>query len=325
MNDTKRNEYRQGGMLTFIKVAFRNIFRNGRRTAFCVVAVGVAVFFIAFYSGFIDGMLNSMNESVQIFEIGHVQAVSAQYDAESEMMPVQYPVAEGKSLAGVTEQIKAIPGVKAVFPRIKAYATLQEASLKHATLWGVRMTEETKVNYFNLTDRGDGLLEGRYPAPGSNECAVGLRFQEKTGVKIGDRIPLKTVSAQFSDKLWSPTVTGIYRFDFYAADHDYIIVDFDRLQRLLVLDDESQQIIVYGENPEMSTRIAGEMKGILGGDDKITRWQDQLWIAMMAGYEPLFTVIFLVFLVVACLLIVNTITMIIHERIKEIGMMGSLA
>ncbi|GHV81777.1 multidrug ABC transporter substrate-binding protein [Spirochaetia bacterium] len=318
------NNYRQGGMLTFIKVAFRNIFRNGRRTAFCVVAVGVAVFFIAFYSGFINGMLNSMNETVQIFEIGHVQSVSAQYEAESELMPVQYPVAEGKSLAALTEQIRGIPGVKAVLPRIKAYATLQEASLKHATLWGIRMTEETEVNYFNLTDRGDGLLEGRYPAPLSNECAVGLRFAEKTGLKIGDRIPLKTVSAQFSDKLWSPTVTGIYRFDFTAADHDYIIVDFDRLQRLLVLDDASQQIIVYAENPEMSTRIASQMKGIMGSDDRIIRWQDQLWVAMMSGYKPLFTVIFLVFLVVACLLIVNTITMIIHERIKEIGMMGSL-
>jgi putative ABC transport system permease protein len=38
----------------------------------------------------------------------------------------------------------------------------------------------------------------------------------------------------------------------------------------------------------------------------------------------MYNVIFLIFLVVACLLIVNTITMIIHERIKEIGMMGSL-
>jgi putative ABC transport system permease protein len=35
-------------------------------------------------------------------------------------------------------------------------------------------------------------------------------------------------------------------------------------------------------------------------------------------------VIYLVFLIVACCLIVNTVMMIIHERIKEIGMMGSL-
>jgi putative ABC transport system permease protein len=38
----------------------------------------------------------------------------------------------------------------------------------------------------------------------------------------------------------------------------------------------------------------------------------------------IFVVVYLVFLIVASFLIVNTIVMIIHERIKEIGMMGSL-
>jgi putative ABC transport system permease protein len=38
----------------------------------------------------------------------------------------------------------------------------------------------------------------------------------------------------------------------------------------------------------------------------------------------IFYVIELVFLIVASFLIVNTVVMIIHERIKEIGMMGSL-
>jgi putative ABC transport system permease protein len=38
----------------------------------------------------------------------------------------------------------------------------------------------------------------------------------------------------------------------------------------------------------------------------------------------IFIVVYLVFLIVASFLIVNTVVMIIHERIKEIGMMGSL-
>ncbi|MDR3147969.1 MAG: ABC transporter permease [Treponema sp.] len=311
-------------------MAFRNIFRNLRRTMFCVAAVGIAVFFIVFYSSLIEGMLKSMHEVVQVFELGHVRAVSAQYEAESEYSPVQYPVAEGQSLAALTERIRAISGVRAVFPRISAYATLQESLVKHATLWGMNMREETALNHFNLTDRNDGLLEGRWPEPDSNECAVGLRFAEKAGLKIGDRIPLKTVSAQFSDKMWAPVLSGIFRFEYAKADGETIIVDFSRLQRLLVLDDATQQILVYAESPEQSGRIAAEMarllngEGAAGAEDVVTEWRDQYWIVMMNMYEPLFYLIYLVFLVVACLLIVNTITMIIHERIKEIGMMGSL-
>jgi putative ABC transport system permease protein len=307
-----------------VTIAFRNIFRNLRRTMFCVAAVGIAVFFIVFYSSFIAGMLESMREVIQVFELGHVRAVSAQYEAESEYSPVQYPVAEGRSLAAVTGRIRAIPGVKAVFPRISAYATLQESLVKHAALWGVNMREETAVNHFNLTGRNDGLLEGRWPEPDSSECAVGLRFSEKAGLKIGDRIPLKTVSAQFSDKMWAPVITGIFRFDYAKADAETIIVDFGRLQRLLVLDDAAQQIIVYADSPEQSRRVAGEMEKILGPEDVVTEWRDQYWIVLMNMYEPLYFLMYLIFLIVACFLIVNTITMIIHERIKEIGMMGSL-
>ncbi|MDR2759067.1 MAG: ABC transporter permease [Spirochaetaceae bacterium] len=316
--------YKRGGTGALITIAFRNIFRNLRRTMFCVAAVGIAVFFIVFYSSLIDGLLKGMHEVVQIFELGHVRAVSAQYEAESEYSPVQYPVAEGKSLDAVMGRIKKIPGVRAVFPRISAYATLQESLVKHAALWGMNMTEETAVNHFNLTNRDDGLLEGHWPAPDSNECAIGLRFAEKAGLNIGDRIPLKTVSAQFSDKMWAPVVSGIYYFEYAKADAETIIVDFSRLQRLLVLDDAAQQIIVYADSEEQSGRIAAEMEKIFGPDDVVTEWRDQYWIVMMDMYEPIFYVIYLVFLVVACLLIVNTITMIIHERIKEIGMMGSL-
>jgi putative ABC transport system permease protein len=291
---------------------------------FCVISVGIAVFFITFYSSAIKGMLNSMHEVVQVFELGDVRAVSAQYEAESEYSPVQYPVAEGKSLTIYMEEIKAIPGVRAVFPRIMAYATLQESVVKHANLWGINMNEETKVNNFNLTDRTDGLVEGRYPALDSNECAIGLNFAEKTGLTIGERLPLKTISAQFSDKMWSPVITGIFRFDYAKMDSETIIADFSRLQRLLVLDDASQQIVVYADKPEMSGAIALEMEKLLGPDDVVGQWNEQYWIVMMNMYEPLFYAIYLVFLVVACFLIVNTITMIIHERIKEIGMMGSL-
>ncbi|MDR1324485.1 MAG: ABC transporter permease [Treponema sp.] len=316
--------YNRGGYGTLVKIAFRNSFRNMRRTMFCVTSVGIAVFFIVFYSSIIQGMLNSMREVVRVFDLGHVRAVSAQYEEESEYSPVQYPVAEGKSLTAVIEQIKAIRGVKAVFPRIMAYATLQESVVKHAKLWGISMNEEIKVNNFNLTDRTDGLVQGRYPALDSNECAIGLTFAQKTGLNIGDRLPLKTSSAQFSDKMWSPVITGIFRFDYAKMDGETIIADFSRLQRLLVLDDASQQIVVYADKPEMSESVALEMERIFGPDDVVSQWNEQYWIVAMNMYEPLFYAIYLIFLIVACFLIVNTITMIIHERIKEIGMMGSL-
>jgi putative ABC transport system permease protein len=318
------HKYKQGGTMALIKIAYRNIWRNMRRTAFCFTAVGIAVFFIAIYSSLIGGMVKSIHETVQVFELGHVKVVSAQYEAEFEYMPVQYPVADGRNWNDLAADIQRIPGVSAVFPRISTLATLQESTIKHAILWGLNIEDEVKVNHFNLANRNDGLVEGRYPTPGANECAVGYIFAQKSGLGIGDRIPLKTVSAQFSDKIWSPVITGIFNFEYRKADEQYIIVDFGRLEELLVLDGGTQQLVIFADDENQSGSITAAVQNLLGQDNVVTEWRDNYWVAVMAMVTPIYTIVFLVFLIVASFLIINTIVMIIHERIKEIGMMGCL-
>jgi putative ABC transport system permease protein len=295
-----------------------------RRTVLCISAIGIAVFFIIVIQSLMGGMTGGMEKVVRVFDTGHVSAASADYEAEKEYMPVQYPVGNGRAYDDLAAEIKTIPGVKAVFPRISAYATLQDSTVKHAMLWGIDVEGETAVNNFNLTTQHNGLLEGRYPAPDSNECAIGSVLAAKAGLRVGDRIPLKTVSAQFSDKMWSPVITGIFKFDYMKFDDGAVLVDVERLRRLLVLGDAAQQIFVFAEKETQSRAIASEMKLILGSGDVVRDWQDHYFVAIMRQSMAVFYLVELVFLIVASFLIVNTVVMIIHERIKEIGMMGSL-
>ena len=318
------NNMRTGGAGTIITIACRNILRNRRRTLFCVSAAAIAVFFTVFMQAWIAGMVDNIEEVVRTFETGHVNAASAQYEAEKEYYPVWFPLAGGLSATELEDLALGIEGVKAALPRITAFATLQDSTVKHAFLWGVKVREELALNNFNLTRRDDGLLEGRYPEPDSNECAVGAGMAKKAGLKIGDRLPLKTVSAQFSDKMWSPVITGIFQFDYAKYDDDAVIVDFTRLRRLLVLGEGTQQLFVYAADASQSRAIAAELKALLGEDSVVRDWRDNYFVVIMRQSMMIFVVVYLVFLIVASFLIVNTVVMIIHERIKEIGMMGSL-
>jgi len=318
------NEYKQGGTGTLIKIAYRNIWRNKRRTIFCFSAVGIAVFFIVVYSSMIAGMIQSINQTVQVYELGHIKVVSAQYDAESEYLPVQYPVADGQSWKELAASIKEFPGVREVFPRITTMATLQESTIKHAVLWGLDIKNELALNHFNMTNRDDGLLEGRWPERGTNECVIGKVFAQKSGLGIGDEIPLKTISANFSERFWSPQITGIFSFDYIKIDEQYIVVDIERFQRLLVLGEGTQSLIIYADDERQSGAIAAAVQDLLGDGDVVTDWVDNYWVAVLRMVGPIYTIVFLVFLIVASFLIINTVVMIIHERIKEIGMMGCL-
>jgi putative ABC transport system permease protein len=322
--ENMNNKHKRGGFLILATIACRNILRNKRRTLFCAGAAAIAVFFTVFMQAWMTGLTDNIEEVVRVFDTGHVSVVSSRYEAEKEYFPVQFPVAGGLPAAELERLVLGVKGVRAVLPRITAYATLQDSNVKHALLWGVRVKDELALNNFNLTRRDDGLMEGRYPEPDTNECAIGYRMAQKAGLTVGDRLPLKTVSAQFSDKMWSPVITGIFQFDYLKYDEDVIIVDFARLQRLLVLDEGTQQLFVHAENPSQSRAITGRLRALLGEENVVRDWRDNYMVIIMRQSMAIYTVVYLVFLIVASFLIVNTVVMIIHERIKEIGMMGSL-
>ena len=315
---------KRGGLAALITIAARNITRNVRRTIMCVVAVGIAVFFTIVMQAMVGGMMKGVADVVQVFDTGDVSISSAEFEADREYMPVQYPVAGGKSRSELEAAVRTVPGIAAVFPRITAFATLQDSTVKHALLWGINIEAETALHDFNLTKRNNGILDGRFPKENSNECAIGRRMAEKAGLRIGDTIPLKTVSAQFSDKMWEPVISGIYEFDYLKYDEDAIVVDYARLSRLLVMGESVQQLFIYAEKSSQSRNIAAQLQNMFGRADVVRDWRDNYFVAMMQQSQIIYYAVELIFLIVASFLIINTVVMIIHERIKEIGMMGSL-
>ncbi len=317
------------GMLSVI--AWRNIGRNRRRSILCITAVGIAVFFIIFMNSWMDGMFLGIENTVRTYETGHVLAISEGFEAEKEYLPVQFPLLKDSggtevyfSAEELVQMVESFPEVRAAVPRIQVYASLFDNVVKHALVWGIDIDRERQINHFNLTKRTDGLISGRFPARDSNECAIGSALAKKAGLRIGDQLPLKMVSAEFSDKYWNPEITGIYEFDYRKMDEDTIIVPIDRLQRIIALGDRAQQLVVFAHDQRDSERIKVRMEQLLGDTTIIRTWTDNYWVAMYRSMTWLYYMVFGVFQVVASFLIVNTVLMMIHERIKEIGMMGAL-
>jgi putative ABC transport system permease protein len=290
----------------------------------CIIAVAVAVFFNIFLQSMTDGKLKSIEAVVRTFDTGHVNVASKDFDEEIEYLPVQYPLMDGRDSDEIIREIKRIKGVEAVFPRIAAYATLQDSVIKHALLWGINIDEEMALNDFNIIGKNNGLVSGRYPRPGAKECAIGVSMARKTGLSIGDRIPLKVMSAQFSDKFWDPEITGIFQFDYRKYDEGAVVVSFDRLRQLLLLGEGTQQLLIYADNEEQTSVIAHQIRQFTGEGTMVREWADNSWVAAMLQLTRIISIIAFIFQLVASFLIINTVLTIIQERIKEIGMMGSL-
>jgi putative ABC transport system permease protein len=92
----------------------------------------------------------------------------------------------------------------------------------------------------------------------------------------------------------------------------------------LALGEGTQQIVVFLENENQSSYITSLAQNIFGNDIIATDWNDNYWVAVQKMNSWIYIIAYAVLLVVASFLIINTIIMVINERVKEIGMMGSL-
>jgi len=396
-------------------IAFRNIFRNFRRSLFSIVAIGVAVFFIVIAISYINGMIGSMTKVIQTYETGQISVFTKEYEENKNYLPLQYPLEYNDGgIDKAVKEIENISGVKKVFLRIMTSASLTNSLVKHALLWGIDYENERKINNFNITNNGDGLIIGKHFTKNengkyNNECIIGIGLARKLQIvkeileieefndmiskldgdkktffescyklnnnlyylsigniiqtkiaKKGDFkeinknkkimienekvyalqnklldiyinyfnpvVQLKIISSQYSEKFINPKIVGIFDFDFEQYNTNMIIMPFEKVQKLATLTDKTQNLIVYTEKNINPTQIAQKIRAIFNNDENIVvkEWFKESRVSLFNQMKAVYTFIYAFFIIIASFLIINTIVMIINERIKEIGMMGSL-
>jgi putative ABC transport system permease protein len=222
--------------------------------------------------------------------------------------------------------------VKYAFPRLETEAMPLGGDVKQVSIWGLRFAEETRANFFNYREKSDGLVRGRFPRVGEDECLAGKGLAEKLNLKIGDRIPMTFAGGQNQELRIDPEIVGIIDFDFFWYDDNYLVLDFGYLQEAAGLGDKTQTISVFVDDPWIrDTARQGVLKGEirkLFGDDNVAveSWQeaDSVVLADVRVFKAVITILYAIFNVMAGFLILNTISMVIIERSKEIGLLASL-
>jgi putative ABC transport system permease protein len=320
---------KRGGLGKLLTIAYRNIYRNKRRTVFCVMAISVTVFFIIAMAAIMDGFLDNFRKQILAYETGHVLVTSKEFEKKSLFLPVQYPLeVPGKDLDAIVRDLEAIPGVSRASPRIKMNVSLLNSVTKSALLWGIDMERELDSTIFNYKTKNANkcLLEGRYPSETANECAIGYGLAKKMGVKINDKVQMKIISSEFSNKYFFPVITGITDFNMTEMDKNAIIIPFARAQKLTGLTGKTQVIAVYADADRDIPGVTSGVEAAFAGlpEVSVKPFEKHPYLVLMKTGDIMMAIVYIVFMIVASFLIINTIIMTIHERIKEIGMMAAL-
>ena len=305
-----------------LRLAWRNTRRHVRRTLLTVTAVMVAVMALTYGPAHVTGILGDFLDTYARTESGHVQIRRDGYTARERFMPVYFNLPRTEELMAA---VRAHAGVRQVLPRIKAAVLVDGAgSNRGGLLLGVDLEREE-----GYLDPAAMVSEGRLPEPGSAEVLVGGRFAEKLQVSVGDTVVLLGQTAYRSLGGLSVVVTGLAASGMAQFDNTILIAPLDQAQELVDLLGGSTEILVFMEDPDLAPGLARvleqELAPLVPGGVEARSWKDQGMLAsMMQVAEAAFGVILFIMLLMAALIIVNTMLMSVMERTQEFGMQAAL-
>jgi putative ABC transport system permease protein len=297
-----------------LRLAFRNVARQRRRSAMGVVAVAFGVIALMLAAGFIEWVYWAMREGVIGSRLGHIQIVREGYLESGTADPFRFLLPES---AAERDAIEEVPGVVAVAPRL-AFSGL--VSLGDSTLSfiaeGIDPEKEKPFSAQVVMTQGEGLA-----ADDKLGIIVGQGLAANLGVKVGDQVILVANTSSGGINAVEVRVRGLFSTVSKAFDDVALRVPLPVAQELLRVKGAHAWVLVLDETSR-TTPVADELRARLAGKGlEIVPWYQlaDFYNKTVTLFSKQVAVMKLIIAVIIILSISNTLTMSVLERTGEIG------
>ena len=305
-------------MTLYLRLAWRNVWRQRRRTFLIAIGMGVTMSLLVFYDGLIGGFEQAIyGNAIQLLG-GNIQVHAPGYGDKAGRKPL-LPLDDPDAVARAAE---AHPDVVVASKRIVTggLATNREGAFA-VSIVGVETDKEGQI-----TPVSENISSGRYLLPDDGDVIViGRGLANAMEIEVGDRITLVGNSTHEQTRQRTMTVIGIYDVGVPSVEKGTIYVSLAEAQSLFGLDGQVTEIVV-------SLKQIGLEPGVMDAIEKsapgyeIESWETSIpdlkkTMDMKTGVMGVFGVFMLG---IAAIGILNLLMMAVFERTREIGIVGAL-
>ncbi len=304
------------------KMAWRNIWRNPRRTLLTISAIAFASLLLVFMLSFQFGSYETMiNASVKI-HAGHLQIQAQGYqDKKSMRLVVPNPALIG----GILENIQA---VEAYTYRGNAFSLVSSEK----RTYGVMVTGIDPVREANVSTLKNLIREGAYLTKDDDyQALVGHLLAQNLRINPGDELTLLGQGRDGSVAATVVTVKGIYQSGLDDFDRSSVHIPLKTFQDVYAMEGAVHQVVVVGKSLAAISSIRASLTFGLSSAKPKNSLRVLDWEQLMPGLRQAIEIdlvsglIFYVLLViVVAFSILNTFLMAIFERTKEFGIMKAI-
>lgn len=305
-------------MSLFLRIAWRNVWRQRRRTILIAVGMGVTMSMLVLYDGLIAGFEQAIyGNAIQLLG-GNIQVHADGYSEESgskPLLPMENPDA-------VVQAAEGHPDVVVASKRIVTggLVTNREGAFAISII-GVEPDKEGKI-----TPVAENISSGRYLLPDDGDVIViGQGLATAMEIEVGDRITLVGNSTHEQTRQRTMTVIGIFDVGVPSVEKATIYVSLAEAQNLFGLDGQVTEVVVslkqIGLEPGVMAAINASAPGY-----EVMSWETSIpdlkkTMDMKTGVMSYLGVFMLG---IAAIGILNLLMMAVFERTREIGVIGAL-
>ncbi|KYG62120.1 lipoprotein ABC transporter permease [Bdellovibrio bacteriovorus] len=211
-------------MFELIKIAWRNLFRNPRRTlaSLCTVALGAAGLLI--YQGFNSGVMNQYRENVIHGYYGYGQVFPKNYFGKVHETPWK---AWFENPEEIEKQIRSSSSVTQVFPRVSFYSFIVKGGITLGGKGEGVIPERENAFFTDMNFISGGNLQS------VDEVILGKGLAESLDAKVGDTVTLLTQTVNNQLNGADLKVSGIFFTGKKVIDDSFYRVDLKQAHQLL--------------------------------------------------------------------------------------------
>jgi putative ABC transport system permease protein len=303
-------------MIQWIKLAFRDLGRNRRRSFFSALALGLGMALLLVMAAILEGELrDALNTTIRL-ESGHLQIQAASYEESRTSLKWEDLIDNPDQVAA---QIAGMAPVVEATPRLVASGII---SIGDQTS-GVRVLGIVPSATANAPFR-DGMVSGSWlQADDRGGVLISQAIADKLKLGTGDQIQLLINTSGGSVDQQAFTVRGIYSTHTPGFDDRTIFMPLAKAQAMTQTEGHASLIFVLLKNQDQAGAVAA---AIQGPGFKTVTWQqaNALMLEVESFAGAYMAVLYLIVLGVTASVIVNTLIMAVFERTREIGILASL-
>jgi ABC-type lipoprotein release transport system permease subunit len=303
-------------------MAWRNVWRNPRRTVLTTAAIAFASMLLVFMLSFQFGSYATMiNSSVRIHS-GHLQVQAQGYQEHKRIRQVV------KQPARVRRMLAGLDGVSACTLRANAFSLASSQQRTSGVLViGIEPRHEREVSTLPRLVRRGAYLDNQKPAG----ALVGGLLARNLKIGIGDDLTLLGQGRDGSIAATVLPVKGIFESGMDELDRGMVHIPLALFQDVYAMGAAVHEVVVLADSLGAVARIKQAAQSALSREQQADDLRVLDWKELVPGLHQgiqidLFSgiIFYFILIVVVAFSILNTFLMAFFERTREFGVLMAI-